>query len=68
MFIANAKAVIHSTNNINNVISHFFISPSGFACLEAMFIGFYIALSVRFPPLVVGFFLLAFLASGENTS
>jgi len=35
---------------------------------EAMFIGFNNALAVRFPSLIVGFFLLAFLASGEKTS
>ena len=36
--------------------------------LEAVFIGFNAALAVRFPPFFVGIFLLAFLASGENTS
>jgi len=33
-----------------------------------MFIGFNIALAVRFPPFCVDFFLLALWASGENVS
>ena len=35
---------------------------------EAIFIGANAVLAVKFPPLFVGIFLLAFLASGENTS